>query len=66
MRPLPPFKIKPLRTVTVRRTISADVIREIAEQSPASIKPARAMMRISQPTRKGSLKILGRASNDPA
>ena len=66
MRPLPPFKVKPLRTLTVRRTVSADTIRELAEQEPACIKPARAMMRIAKPARKGTLKILGRPGNDLA
>ena len=64
MRPLPPFKVKPMRTVIVRRTVSADIIRELAEQDPTTIKPARAMMRIAKPARKATLKILGRAGND--
>jgi hypothetical protein len=63
MRPLPPFKVKPLRTITVRRIVSADSIRELAEQEQ-SIKPARAALCITKPPRKAALKILSRASND--
>ena len=64
MRPLPPFKVKPVRTLTVRRVISAETIRDLAGHEPTGIKPARGAMRIQPPLRKSSLKVLGRADND--
>lgn len=64
MRPLPPFKVKPLKTVTVRRIMSADAIRDLIEPVPTCIRPARATMRLTKPMRKATLRILGRPGND--
>lgn len=64
MRPLPPFKAKPMKAVTVRRILSADVIRDLVETEPTCIRPARATMRMTKPMRKATLRILGRPGND--
>jgi hypothetical protein len=64
MRPLPPFKLKPIRVNHVRRVVSAETIQELAGELPDSVKPARAALRIQQPIRKAALKVLGRADND--
>jgi hypothetical protein len=66
MRPLPPFKLKPIRVNQVRRVVSAETIQELAGELPDSVKPARATLRIQQPIRKAALKVLGRADNDRA
>lgn len=66
MRPLPPFKVKPVRVSTVRRVVSAETIQELAGVLPDGVKSARIAMRIQQPIRKAALKVLGRADNDQA
>ncbi|MGQ0671823.1 MAG: hypothetical protein ACT4N2_02920 [Hyphomicrobium sp.] len=64
MRPLPPFRVKPVRTLAVRRTLTAESIRELAGQEPTGIKPARATLSLSTPARRATLRILGGADND--
>lgn len=64
MRPLPPFKLKPVRFQSVRRQVTADTIRDLAGQEPEGIRPARAAMRLASPLRRSTLKVLGRPAND--
>lgn len=64
MRPLPPFKFKPVRFQSVRRQVTAETIYELAGQEPEGIRPARGTMRLPSPLRRSTLKVLGRADND--
>lgn len=63
-RPLPPFRVKPLRSVLVRRVIDIGTIRDMAFEEPMNIKPARQTLKTSKPDPSARLKVLGRTAND--
>jgi hypothetical protein len=63
-RPLAPFRVRPIRAMEVRRTVSAELIREIAERHPPCIKPARALLRITPPIKKSAMRVLASPAND--
>ena len=66
MRPLPPYRLKPIRTTNVRRVVSAETIQELAGYELEGIKSARTALRIQRPMRKGALRVLSAADNDAA
>jgi hypothetical protein len=59
-RPLPPFRVKPLRTVVVRKTVNAERIREIAAELQNDSAPAASPLRVAKPGDSSRLKVLGR------
>ena len=63
-RPLPPYRVKPLRTLVVRRTFDTAIIHDLATDEPISIRPARNTLKIAKPGTAGRLKVLGRTAND--
>lgn len=63
-RPLPPFRVKPLRQESVRKTARAETIRALAESEPTTIKALRQPVRISRLATVSRLRVLGRAAND--
>ena len=63
-RPLPPFRVKPLRSVVVRKTIDAERIREIAAGMPDGPVSAAGPLRVAKPGDASRLKVLGRTGSD--
>ena len=64
-RPLPPFRVKPMRSDYVRKSVSAEAIREFAQNEPVTIKSARLPLRILKPAAGQRLRVIGRPANDP-
>ena len=61
LRPLPPFRLRPLKKAGIRKTVTAEQIRETAEDPPLSIKGARVALKLSRPAAGARLKVLGRS-----
>jgi hypothetical protein len=66
LRPLPPFRLRPLKKASVRKTVTADQIREATEEPPLSIKGARVSLKLASPLPGTRLKVLGRSLNSHA
>ncbi len=61
LRPLPPFRLRPLKKASVRKTVAVDQIRETTDDPPLSIKGARVALKLSRPAAGARLKVLGRS-----
>ena len=62
-RPLPPFRLRPLRKASVRKTVTADQIRDTADDPPMTIKGTRVSLKLTRPASGARLKVLGRSLN---
>jgi hypothetical protein len=60
-RPLPPFRVKPVRSTIVRRTIDAAMIREWAAEASLGLKSQPPALRVAKSGDVARLKVLGRA-----
>lgn len=59
-RPLPPFRVRPLRETSTLKTFDFERIRDMAEAAPASIKAARKVLKMPKPESASHLKVFGR------
>lgn len=64
LRPLPPFRVKPLRRVVVRKTIGAERIREIASEMLIDPSQTANPLRVGKPGDVSRLKVLGRSTSN--
>ena len=66
LRPLPPFRVRPLRKATIRKASTTDEFRDLADGEPVSIKGLRRSLKLARPAPASRLRVLGRASQIPA
>jgi hypothetical protein len=64
LRPLPPFRAKPLRTIVVRKTIDAERIREITSEMLSDPSPTASPLRVGKPGDASRLKVLCRPASN--
>jgi hypothetical protein len=60
LRPLPPFRVRPLKKVSVRKSPGPDLALECAEEVLVSIKALRRPLKLLRPAAESRLKVLGR------
>lgn len=66
LRPLPPFRLRPLKKAVVRKTVTADQISDAADDAPLSIKGTRVSLKLTRPATGARLKVLGRSLSSHA
>lgn len=67
LRPLPPFRVRPLKKVTIRKASPADPVCELTENALiVSIKGLRRPLKAGRQIAAARLKVLGREAIDHA
>jgi hypothetical protein len=62
LRPLPPFRVRPLKKAAVRKASASDEFRDLADGEPVSIKGLRRSLKLSRPAPASRLRVLGRGA----
>jgi hypothetical protein len=60
LRPLPPFRVRPLKKASVRKSPGADLALEAADEVLVSIKALRRPLKLVRAAPEQRLKVLGR------
>jgi hypothetical protein len=66
LRPLPPFRVRPLKKASVRKSPGSDLALESADEVLVSIKALRRPLKLHRPAPEQRLKVLGRGIPSPA
>lgn len=66
LRPLPPFRVRPLKKVSIRKSPVANVAAEGGDEVTVSIKALRRPVRTMRHSPDSRLKVLGRGASSPA
>jgi hypothetical protein len=66
LRPLPPFRVRPLKKVSIRKSPGSDLVLECAEEMLVSIKALRRPLKHLRPAPESRLRVLGRSVPSPA
>jgi hypothetical protein len=62
LRPLPPFRVRPLKKASIRKSPSSDLVLECAEEMLVSIRALRRPLKHLRQASEQRLKVLGRAT----
>lgn len=66
LRPLPPFRVRPLKKSSVRKSPAADLALDAADEVLVSIKALRRPLKLLRPAPESRLRVLGRSLPSPA
>jgi hypothetical protein len=66
LRPLPPFRVRPLKKPAIRKSHSSDSSFETIEGVQVSIRALRRPLKAVRPTPESRLKVLGRGATSHA
>jgi hypothetical protein len=62
LRPLPPFRVRPLKKSSIRKSPGSDLVLECAEEMLVSIRALRRPLKHLRQASEQRLKVLGRAT----
>lgn len=65
-RPLPPFRVRPLRPAIIRKSIDAELAKELADEHTVSIKGVRRPLKLARTAPAYRLRVLGCGANGHA
>lgn len=61
-RPLPPFRVRPLRLNPARKLLATDLLALFADEAPRTVKASRRHVRATKLSRTPELRVAGRSA----